>query len=151
MKHTLDREDIVPRPRPEVFAFFADASNLERLTPSSLRFKILTPTPIAMHAGTIIDYEIALFGIPFRWRTRIEVFEADARFVDVQLSGPYRSWRHTHEFADVTGGTRVRDHVEYEIALGPLGEVARALFVRRRLEKIFDFRRQAIGRVFART
>ena len=140
---------MVARPRSQVFAFFADASNLERLTPRSLGFKILTPLPIAMHAGTLIDYRIALFGFPFRWRTRIEVFEPEVRFVDVQLSGPYRYWHHTHEFFDASGGTRMRDRVVYEVPLGPLGEVARALFVRRELEHVFDFRFKEVARIFA--
>jgi ligand-binding SRPBCC domain-containing protein len=149
VKHQLEREQLVLRPRAEVFAFFADAANLERLTPASLRFEIRTPLPIEMRAGARIDYQIALFGLPFRWRTVIESFEPEARFVDLQMQGPYRFWRHTHEFADAPGGTLVCDRVEFELPLGPLGELARVLFVTRQLRHIFDFRRAAIERVFA--
>jgi len=144
MKHHLEREQIVRRPLGEVFAFFADAANLERLTPPRLRFKILTPLPIEMKSGALIDYELRLFAVPFRWRTLIETFEPMRRFSDVQLRGPYRTWHHVHEFEAVPGGTRMRDRVEYEIPLGPLGEVARALFVTRQVESIFDYRRQVI-------
>ncbi len=146
--HVLEREQFVPRPVEEVFAFFSDAANLQRLTPSRLSFKILSPLPIAMQSGAQIDYQLALFGIPFRWRTLIESFEATRRFTDVQLRGPYRTWRHRHEFDAVPGGTRMRDHVEYEIPFGPLGEIARALFVTRQVEQIFDFRRATVQEIF---
>jgi ligand-binding SRPBCC domain-containing protein len=149
MRHVLDREQFVARPRSEVFAFFADAANLERLTPSSLRFEIKTALPVDMRPGALIDYRITLFGIGLRWRTLIEVFEPETRFIDVQLKGPYRMWRHTHEFVDAAGGTTVRDHVEYELPLGFLGEVARALFVQRQLATIFNFRRASIERLFS--
>jgi ligand-binding SRPBCC domain-containing protein len=148
MRHVLEREQFVARPRSEVFAFFADAANLERLTPSSLRFEIKTPPPIEMRPGTLIDYRIRLFGIGLRWRTLIEAFEPEARFVDVQLKGPYRLWRHTHEFIDAPGGTVVRDRVEYEMPLGLLGELARVVFVERQLGAIFDFRRESIQKLF---
>jgi len=148
MRHVLEREQFVSRPRSEVFAFFSDAANLERLTPSSLRFEIKSTRPIDMRAGALIDYKISLFGIGLQWRTLIEVFEPETRFVDVQLKGPYRLWRHTHEFVDAPGGTIVRDHVEYEVPLGPLGDMVRALFVERQLASIFDFRRKTIDEIF---
>ncbi len=148
MKHVLEREQFVSRPRSEVFAFFADAANLERLTPSSLRFEIKSAVPIDMRPGALIDYKIALFGVGLRWRTLIEVFEPEARFVDVQLKGPYSLWRHTHEFVDAPGGTLVRDRVEYEVPLGPLGDLVRFLFVKRQLASIFDFRRKTIDELF---
>ncbi|HVX93690.1 MAG TPA: SRPBCC family protein [Polyangia bacterium] len=145
MSYVLEREQFVPRRRPEVFAFFADAANLERLTPPTLRFSILTPEPIEMRPGTVIDYRLSLLGVPFRWRTLIETFEPEARFVDVQESGPYKLWRHTHTFEDAPGGTLIRDRVEYELPFGPLGHLARAIFVQRQLAYIFDYRREAIG------
>lgn len=144
-RHLLERSQHVPRPRPEVFAFFADAHNLERITPGFLRFRILTPPPIAMRPGAVIDYRLSLFGLPFRWRTEIEAFEPEARFVDVQRSGPYRLWRHTHTFEDAPGGTLVADRVEYELPLGRLGELAHAAVVRRQLRAIFDHRARVIG------
>lgn len=147
--HVLERTQRVRRPRPEVWAFFADPGNLEALTPGFLRFEIVTPRPIPMVAGARIDYRLSLFGIPFSWRTRIEEVVAGEAFVDVQLSGPYRRWRHTHRFADAPGGTLVADRVEYELPLGPLGALARALFVARTLERIFDFRRQRIDALLA--
>jgi hypothetical protein len=144
-QHTLERTQFIPKPRAEVFAFFSDAANLERITPSFLRFSITTPTPIALHPGTIIDYRLSLMGIPFGWRTRIEVFEAELRFVDFQLKGPYRRWHHLHEFEEVAGGTKMTDRVEYELPFGPLGDLARALFVKRTLDSIFDYREKTIA------
>ena len=146
--HVLSREQLIARPRSEVFAFFADASNLERITPRFLRFRITTPGPIVVAPGTLIDYRLSLFGVPFSWRTRIDVFEPETRFVDTQLSGPYKLWRHLHTFEDVKGGTRMRDRVEYEVPLGVLGDAARSLFVRRTLDAIFDHRRDTIADIF---
>jgi ligand-binding SRPBCC domain-containing protein len=146
--HLLERTQHIPRPRAEVFAFFADAHNLERITPPSLRFRILTPAPIAIGEGTLIDYRLSLFGVPFRWRTRIEAYQPGVRFVDVQLRGPYRRWHHTHTFEDAPGGTLMRDRVEYQLPLGPLGGLAHAVVVRRQLRVIFDHRREVIARLF---
>lgn len=124
-----------------MFAFFADAANLQRLTPPFLRFEILTPSPIAMRAGAEIDYRLRVHGLPIRWRTRIESWQAERRFVDVQLRGPYRLWHHTHEFEEVAGGTLCRDVVRYAV---PGGRIVERLFVRRDIEEIFDFRRRVL-------
>jgi ligand-binding SRPBCC domain-containing protein len=149
MKHLFEQEQLIRRSRREVFAFFADAANLERITPESLHFEIRSPQPIAMRAGATIDYDLALFGLRFRWRTLIESFDPEAGFVDVQTKGPYRSWRHSHQFSDAPGGTLVRDRVEYEVPFGPLGEIVRRLFVARQIGRIFAFRRAAIEAAFA--
>ena len=139
---------MIQRPRPEVFGFFSDAHNLELITPGFLRFRILTPGKIVMGVGTHIDYELRLYGLPVRWRTVIEEFTPEASFVDVQQSGPYRTWRHRHTFIEVAGGTEMHDHVDYEMPFGPLGAVARVLFVRRALARIFDHRNEAIRSLF---
>jgi ligand-binding SRPBCC domain-containing protein len=146
----LEREQLVPRPRDEVFRFFSDAANLERITPPFLRFRVTTPPPIDVREGALIDYRLSLFGVPFSWRTRIELFVPNDRFVDTQLRGPYRVWRHLHEFHDAEGGasTRMLDRVEYAVPLGPLGDAARALFVRRTLDRIFDYRASTIAQIF---
>ncbi|MGC3997777.1 MAG: SRPBCC family protein [Anaeromyxobacter sp.] len=147
--HVLERSQLVPRPRAEVFAFFADAHNLEAITPGFLRFRVTTPGPIPMAEGTLIEYRLALFGLPFGWRTRIDAWEPGRLFVDRQLRGPYRRWRHTHAFADAPGGTRVEDRVEYQLPLGPLGDLAHALLVRRTLAAIFDHRAARISALLA--
>ena len=145
--HQLARTQLVGRPLHDVFAFFSDAANLEALTPAFLRFRILTPMPIDMRAGAQLDYQLSLFGFPARWRTRITDWQPGQRFVDEQESGPYAFWRHTHEFEARGTSTLVRDVVDYREPLGPLGSVAHLLFVRRTLDRIFDFRRDAIGRL----
>lgn len=144
-RHVLERTILVPRPRPEVWAFFADPHNLEAITPDFLRFHVETPRPIATASGTLIDYRLSLGGVPFRWRSRIEDVVPGASFVDVQLRGPYRRWRHLHTFADAPGGTRVGDRVEYELPLGPLGDLAHAAFVARALRRIFDHRAERVA------
>ena len=141
--HTYQAELWLPRPRPEVFAFFADARNLEAITPPWLKFEVLTPAPIAMRAGTLIDYRLRLHGFPIRWRTEITLWEPPVRFADTQLRGPYRLWEHTHTFVEKDGGTLCRDEVRYAV---PGGALIERLFVRRDVEKIFAFRQETMRR-----
>jgi ligand-binding SRPBCC domain-containing protein len=145
--HTLTREQQLPRPVAEVFPFFADAHNLERITPPLLRFRVVTPAPIEMRIGALIEYRLRLHGLAVDWLTRIEEWEPGVRFVDAQLAGPYGLWHHTHTFEERDGGTFIRDEVRYALPAWPLGELARPL-VRRDLAQIFDFRRDAVGRHF---
>ena len=147
----LEREQILPKPRSEVFAFFADAGNLERITPPFLGFQILTPLPISMKSGAIIEYRIRLFGVPMRWRTRIDSWTPETSFVDVQERGPYALWHHTHSFEELEGGrTRMIDRVVYRAPLGVLGSFARWLFIARTLDRIFDYRYEVIEQIFGR-
>ncbi|MDX2088884.1 MAG: SRPBCC family protein [Kofleriaceae bacterium] len=146
--HRLERTQVVARPRSEVFAFFSDATNLERITPPSLGFSILTPAPIEMREGARIDYRIKLNGIPMRWTTLIAAYEPGVRFIDVQERGPYKLWHHTHTFRDVYGGTEIGDLVLYEIGRGALGTLAHAMFVRRQLAHIFDYRSKVMKELF---
>lgn len=135
----------VARDLDTTFRFFADAGNLQRLTPPWLDFRILTPQPIAMHPGARIDYEIRIHKVPIRWRTVISDWTPPHRFVDRQLRGPYWEWNHTHRFSPLDAGTVVEDEVRYR----PIGgALAHALFVRRDLERIFTYRQQRILEVF---
>ena len=133
------------RRRDEVFAFFADASNLDRLTPPWLGFRIATPLPIVMAAGTSIDYRISVHGVPMRWRSEISVWQPPERFVDRQVKEPSRRWIHTHTFAEEGEGTRVSDRVEYAV-FG--GAVINRVLVARDLQRIFTFRVQELRRLF---
>jgi ligand-binding SRPBCC domain-containing protein len=144
--YRLERSQVVQRTLAEVFAFFADPSNLQQLTPAFLGFRILTPLPIVMREGTVIDYRLRVRGLPLRWRTVIERYEPMREFVDVQVRGPYRVWRHTHEFREVRGGTEVRDLVEYSLPLGVVGQVVHEVVVRRDLDRIFAYRQSVIAR-----
>jgi ligand-binding SRPBCC domain-containing protein len=145
--HTLRREQRLPAPPDAVFPFFADAANLEAITPAWLRFAIVTPRPIAMDVGTLIEYRLALHGLPISWLTRIEAWEPGVRFVDAQLTGPYRLWHHTHEFEpDGADATVMRDTVRYALPFGPAGELAHRAFVARDLRRIFDFRAAEVAR-----
>ena len=149
MVHRLERTTFIPRPRHEVFQFFADAHNLERITPPFLNFRILTPDPIIIQAGARIDYKIGLYGIPMKWKTLLEEFVQDSYFIDTQLSGPYKLWRHRHDFRSVEGGTEMRDTVDYTLPIGPLGRLVRVLFVRAQLVAIFKHRTKIIAETFA--
>jgi ligand-binding SRPBCC domain-containing protein len=137
-------EQWLPRTPEELFPFFADAKNLEELTPDWLRFKILNP-PGSIREGTRIDYRLRLHGIPLRWQSEITVWDPPRRFVDVQRSGPYRTWIHEHRFEPRNGGTVIQDQVQY----APIGgELVRRLLVAPDLEKIFRFRRERLERLF---
>lgn len=143
---TLHTELWLPRPRSEVFPFFADARNLEALTPPWLRFEVLTPGPIDLKPGALIDYRIRVHGLPIRWRTEITEWNPTYRFVDVQLRGPYTLWHHTHTFEERDGGTLCTDDVRYR---PPGGALVNWLFVRRDVERIFAYRRERMLALFA--
>lgn len=145
-EHVLRTETFIARPRLEAFAFFAAAENLERITPPELNFRILTPLPIRMGTGALIEYQLRLFAVPFRWSTRISHWHPGVAFVDEQLAGPYAKWVHTHRFQDAEGGTLVSDEVRYRLPLFPLGEVAYPL-VRFQLKRIFDYRSRRLGEI----
>jgi ligand-binding SRPBCC domain-containing protein len=144
-EYTLHDELWLPRPISEVFPFFAEAANLEELTPPWLKFSVVTPGPIVMRAGALIDYRIRVHALPIRWRTEILEWSPPHRFVDLQLKGPYRLWHHTHTFAERDGGTMCSDDVRYHPFGGAL---IQALFVRKDVERIFAFRRQRLLELF---
>lgn len=145
--HELRREQRIDAPVETVFEFFSIAGNLGRITPDMLRFEVLTPEPVEMAVGTVIDYRIHFRGIPMRWRSLIEEWEPGVSFVDRQVKGPYALWRHRHEFeAAGDDATIVRDLVSYRLPLSPLGDIALPL-VRRDLETIFNHRQEATERL----
>jgi ligand-binding SRPBCC domain-containing protein len=146
--YRLKSDQFIPLPRAEVFRFFERPENLERLTPPDLGFKILTPSPIPMNPGSLIDYTVSLFGVPLHWTTQITEYDPGESFADVQLKGPYAYWHHRHTFEDAPGGTLMRDEVVYAVPLGPLGRIANALFVAGQLRRIFDYRFKKIKEIF---
>jgi ligand-binding SRPBCC domain-containing protein len=146
-EHILTRSLTIDLPREEVFEFFADAGNLERITPPELNFHIITPQPINIEQGMLIDYKLRLRGIPMKWRTEISVWEPPFRFVDRQLRGPYAQWIHTHTFTELgPAKTQIDDEVRYRLPLEPLGDIAHFI-VRKELDHIFDFRTVAVKRI----
>jgi ligand-binding SRPBCC domain-containing protein len=143
MEHTFADSLELPLPRETVFAFFSDAHNLEAITPAELDFRILTPDPIVLETGALIEYRLRLFGVPFRWVTRIAEWSPPERFVDEQLRGPYALWVHTHTFEPTPSGTLISDRVRYQLPLSPLGEVAYPI-VRAQVGRIFEHRRRVV-------
>ena len=148
MPFRLVREQLVPRPLDDVFCFFSKAENLEALTPAWLKFKILSVVPEPIEKGTIIKYRLRLRGIPLHWTTEILEWNPPFGFVDLQKSGPYKLWHHTHRFMAERDRTRIVDEVLYALPFGLIGHVAHRLFVRRDVERIFDFRRKKIEELF---
>lgn len=143
--YVLRAECVLPRPVDEVFPFFADAYQLEAITPPWLNFRVLTPRPIEMHAGQLIDYQLRLRGLPIRWKTKISAWEPNNRFIDEALKSPYKFWHHEHLFEPCDDGTRVIDIVHYGV---PGGDLIHSLFVRREVRKIFEYRQQALKEHF---
>ena len=141
---TFHTELWIPRPRDEVFAFFADAHNLQAITPPWVKFEVLTSKPIEMKTGALIDYRIRVHGLPIRWRTEITEWNPPHHFVDEQLRGPYTLWHHTHTFEERDGGTLCMDDVRYRPRGGAL---MNWLFVRRDVERIFDYRQQRLHEI----
>ena len=138
-------QQYLPAPIDEVFAFFSDARNLERITPKTVRFEILTPEPIEMGVGTLIDYRLRIKGLPIRWRTRICEWDPPNRFADEQLKGPYHLWYHTHWFKQDGERTLIGDRIEYRPRGGPL---INALFVKRDVKGIFTHRQKVLAEIF---
>jgi ligand-binding SRPBCC domain-containing protein len=147
-EHILERKQIIERPLREVFDFFADAGNLEKITPPELNFHITTPQPIDIRKGALIDYELKLRGIPIRWKTEITQWNPPFDFVDTALKSPYKQWIHLHTFEEGEAGeTIMRDRVRYRLPLEPLGDIAH-FYVKKELKYIFDYRYKVIKEIF---
>lgn len=150
---TLSMQQWLPRSPDDLFPFFADAGNLERITPNHLGFHIITPQPIDMHVGKLIDYKLRIRGVPVRWTTEIVSWDPPQSFVDAQLKGPYRRWHHTHVFEaeqrDGIDGTLCHDTVDYHVPGGPLAPLVNRLLVQRDVESIFRYRAAVLAEVFA--
>ena len=146
--HHLKRVQLIRKPLRDVFAFFERPENLEIITPKSLSFKILSPKPIQMKDGAVIDYTIRIFGIPLKWRTIILEYKPPHYFIDEQAKGPYAHWYHKHSFEETLEGTQMIDEVDYALPFGILGEIAHVFFVKRDLKRIFDYRENVITKAF---
>ena len=144
----LQREQWIPRPIEEAFAFFADAKNLETITPHWLNFAIRSPEPIVMRSGATIEYRLRWRRFPLLWVTQINEWEPPHHFGDTQIRGPYVLWHHTHEFEPHASRTRMRDRVRYVLPLGVLGTLMHRLLVRRDLEAVFDYRARRVNEIF---
>jgi ligand-binding SRPBCC domain-containing protein len=144
--YVLERRQRLELAVERAFEFYAEARNLAVITPPWMGFEVITPGPIEMRPGALIDYRIKLHGVPLRWRTRIDVWEPPVRFIDVQVRGPYALWEHTHTFEpDGEQAVVIGDRVRYSIPLGSLGQAAHAMFVKRDLKRVFDYRERAVA------
>lgn len=150
---TVTAVQVLPRPVDEIFPFFADAHNLERLTPEFLNFRVLTPKPIDIRSGCIIDYTLRVHRIPLRWKTEILDWDPPRSFVDNQAKGPYALWHHTHSFEPINDGsaTRCTDTVRYRPKGWILAPLINRLFVQKDVENIFRYRFEKLGEIFAPT
>jgi ligand-binding SRPBCC domain-containing protein len=145
---TFTCSQTLERPRDEVFDFFSKAENLERITPAELNFHIITPKPIVVKAGALIEYKLSLHGIPMYWKTEITKWNPPFEFQDTQLSGPYKQWIHTHRFTELSPTTTLmEDVVRYRLPLEPLGDIAQFL-IARQIKGIFDYRQKAVTAAF---
>ena len=144
--HVLEARLWLGRPRPDVFAFFADPANLARLTPPTFGVRLLTRAPV-MAAGAVLDYRLSWYGVPIRWRAFVREFDPPYRFLDVQLRGPYARWEHRHRFLEEDGGTVVEDRVVYRLPLGFVGRALHAATVGRQLRAVWAYRTRQLAAV----
>jgi ligand-binding SRPBCC domain-containing protein len=144
----LKKESFINKPLEEVFSFFSQAENLEKVTPKHLNFEIITPLPIQMRPDLIIDYQIKIYKIPVTWRSKITVWDPPKRFVDEQLKGPYKKWIHEHRFEKTDEGTKMIDIVEYALPGGWLAPLINTLFVKKDLDLIFSYRQRKYVEIF---
>lgn len=143
----LEKTQIIKRPRQEVFDFFADAGNLERITPKNLNFHIITPQPIEIKKGALIDYQLKLYGVPITWKTEITQWNPPFDFVDTALKSPYKQWIHLHTFEEKNGETIMKDIVRYRLPFEPFGDLGHFI-VKQELEHIFNYRYKIIEEIF---
>ena len=148
--HILIRETVLNGSIEEVFDFFSKAENLDKITPPILGFRIITPLPVEMKNGTLIDYKIKLNGIPFNWRTEITKWDPPNCFEDTQLKGPYKMWHHQHHFKEVDGGVEMTDILHYEIPFGFIGNFLNTLFIEKKIKAIFEFRTTALEKLLGK-
>jgi ligand-binding SRPBCC domain-containing protein len=146
--HTLTKETVVNRPLKEVFDFFSKAENLNEITPPDMQFQILTPLPINIQKGTLIDYKIKVNGIPFKWKTLISTWEPPYRFVDEQLKGPYNTWIHEHTFEERDGKTYMKDVVKFKSPGWILEPLINSLFIEKKVKGIFEYREKKLNEFF---
>jgi len=146
--YTLQRQQWIDRPLTEVFGFFSDARNLEHITPPWIGFEILSVSTAVLGEGTIIEYRLRMHGVSMRWKTHLCEWNPPHGFADIQASGPYKLWHHTHRFESENGGTKMTDSLRYELPLGVLGRVVHKLKVRGDVARIFDYRAGRIAELF---
>lgn len=144
----LERSQWVARPVEEVFAFFSEAKNLEKITPPYLHFSILKTSTESIEKNTLIDYRLKLHGMPFKWKTLINDYVKNEFFIDEQVKGPYKLWVHTHSFIPENNGTRINDHITYKIPFGYIGNLLLKQYINNDLNKIFEYRKKIIEEVF---
>ena len=144
--YTFKKEQKISKNILEVFDFFSRPENLAAITPPKMKFQILTPSPIEMKEGALIDYTVRILGFPIRWRTLITKYDPPNMFVDQQLKGPYSIWHHTHTFTKISDNeTLIRDIVAYSIPFGLIGRIVHSLYIKKDLEKIFLYRKNKIS------
>jgi len=150
MIYTLKREQIILAPIERVWAYFATPRNLNEMTPPDMAFEFVRGGDEPMYAGQVIAYKVAILpGVRVRWLTQITHVAPIHRFIDEQRAGPYRLWIHEHRFEPLPNGVCMTDHVTYALPFGPLGDLTHALYIRRRLDQIFDYRREKVNALFA--
>ncbi|MBT3589663.1 MAG: SRPBCC family protein [Candidatus Marinimicrobia bacterium] len=146
--YKITTKQIIKRPLVEIFAFFSRPENLSLITPDHLDFKILTPPPIEMKKGALIDYIIRIFKAPIHWQTLITSYEPPYKFVDKQIKGPYKYWHHTHTFVEGSDGVEIHDEIQYSVPFGIIGKLLHAIWIKNNLNYIFEYRREVIHNLF---
>ncbi|MBC7980558.1 MAG: SRPBCC family protein [Armatimonadetes bacterium] len=149
MIHTFEQSQFLPITPDAAWDFFSSPRNLDEITPDDLGFKIVYQPGEEMYEGQIIEYRVMVApGIWVPWVTEIKMVREGESFIDEQRFGPYKFWHHLHSFAPAEGGVMMRDLVHYALPFGPFGAIAHGVFVRKKLERIFGFRKEVLEKRF---
>ncbi|MXS72822.1 hypothetical protein GSF70_16545 [Flavobacteriaceae bacterium W22] len=150
MIHQLYREQQLNCTIDEAWRFFSSANNLSKITPKEMNFIVRTQlSDDNIYKGMIIDYFVSpMLNIKMSWQTEITEVDFQKSFTDFQKKGPYKLWNHRHDFIENENGVLMKDTVDYELPLGFLGEIAHGIFVKKKLENIFDYRTKVLEEMF---
>jgi len=148
--YQLRKKQKIPISVDKAWEFFSNPENLGLITPTSMKFKILSRSDAGdMYPGMIITYRLSpLFKMQVKWTTEITQVKEKVYFIDNQIKGPYKIWHHEHRFKSINQGIEMEDILYYNLSWGIFGRFAHQSFIRQKVHEIFNFRAKKIKELF---